>query len=242
MRLSLRPLTLSDEARFRAVIFDLDGTLLHSVPSLTRVLNALFAEEGLAPLDEAQVCAMVGEGAGLLVARAYGARAVGSGTPEDPGHSGRVARFMACYGADPVSGATLYPGAAETLQHMAGRGVRLGLCTNKPEGPTRALLEAFALAPLLGAVIAGDTLPWRKPDPRPLLATLERLDVPPGEVLFVGDSAIDVACARNAGVPVVVLAHGYRQGPVEALGADRAFQGFDDLMPWLAKVAPGDRA
>ncbi|MBE1237060.1 phosphoglycolate phosphatase [Phaeovibrio sulfidiphilus] len=218
---------------FSGLVFDLDGTLIDSVPSLTRALNTLFAEDGLTPLDPAEVQAMVGEGAGLLVARAFAARDAGDASGHDPRHARRLKQFLALYSADPFTGTTLYSGAREMLETLKARGLTLGLCTNKPEAPARALLAHLGLAPFLDAIVGGDTLPTRKPDPAPLFETLRRMGIAPAEALFVGDSATDVRCARHAGVPVAVFTHGYALDPHHSLGADVVLETCPALLDWL---------
>ncbi|GEO80770.1 phosphoglycolate phosphatase [Pararhodospirillum oryzae] len=222
---------------FPVVVFDLDGTLLQSVPSLTRTLNVQFAEDGIAPLSEAEVGLMVGEGVGLLVARAYGARGIGGGDIHDPGHAARLARFSARYNADPVTDARVYPGAVETLRALKDQGIRLGLCTNKPEAPTLVLIEATGLAPFLDVVVGGDTLPRRKPDPLPLRHVLDHLGATPDQALYVGDSPTDAACAQAAGVTLALLSHGYSRVPVETLGAKRVFDSLPALARWVTDGA-----
>lgn len=219
---------------WRGVVFDLDGTLIHSVPSLRLALNDVLAEDGHEGLSDDEVRSMVGEGANLLVARAYAARGVSSRDENDDAHARRLERFLERYGSDPLDGTTTYPGALDLLSLLSRSGVTCGVCTNKPEAPSRVLLAALGLSPFINAVVGGDTLPERKPDPAPLIRTLELLGVKPQEALYVGDSAIDVACARAVGLPVVILAHGYATTPAMSLGADAVFDDFAGLQGWLS--------
>lgn len=214
-----------------AVVFDLDGTLVHSLPGLQRVLNPLLAEDGFAPLEEPEIRRMVGEGVGRLVTRGYAARGWGEECdhPTDPALAARLATFKTRYEADPVAGAEAFPQAVAILRRLADAGLRLGVCTNKPAAPTRTLLEALGLAPFLNAVVAGDTLPQRKPDPAPLRRVLEDLGATPDTALYVGDSPTDVLCARAAGLPVVLMAHGYSREPLDSLGADAILADFPAL-------------
>ncbi|MBK1664466.1 phosphoglycolate phosphatase [Rhodospirillum rubrum] len=224
----------------KAVIFDLDGTLVHSLPGLTDALNKTLAEDDLAPLDEAAVKRMVGEGVGLLVARAFAAYGLGrADDADDTATQARLARFLAHYAPDPLAGASVYPGALALLGALAARGIRLGVCTNKPEGPARALLEGLGLADPIMEVVGGDTLAQRKPDPAPLRALLDSLGVEADQALMVGDSPTDVATAKAAGVPVVVMAYGYSREPVASLGALAVFDDFASLGDWLGFPQPG---
>ena len=97
----------------------------------------------------------------------------------------------------------------ETLTHLRGLGCRLGVCTNKPIGPTRSVLAALGLDALIETVVGGDSLPQRKPAPEPLLAVIRALDGTPGDAVLIGDSAVDLACAEAAGVPAIIIPSGY---------------------------------
>lgn len=207
----------------KSVVFDLDGTLAHSVPSLRFALNDLLMEDGLPPLSEAEVTAMVGEGANLLVTRAYEARGVGSADGTDAQQPERLKRFLVRYGRDPLTGTVLYPGAFSLLKRLSHAGIVLGVCTNKPEAPARVLIHALGIDPFITALVGGDTLGRRKPDPEPLEHTLALMKTDRNGVLYVGDSAIDVACAKAVGVPVAILEHGYGTYPASLLRADYVF-------------------
>jgi phosphoglycolate phosphatase len=215
-----------------ALLFDLDGTLVDSVPDLTRALSALLAELGAAPLTAAEVVPMVGDGVGPLVARALAARSL----PPDA-NGVRVERFLALYEAAPATLTRPYPGVPETLSRLGRDGWRLGLVTNKPERATRLLLTQLALAPFFETVIGGDTTPWKKPDKRPLLAALEALGAEGG--IFVGDNENDAAAAHEAGLPLVLLRYGYARRPVETLGAAALLDRFDELPAALAGLQDG---
>ncbi|MEM7487529.1 MAG: phosphoglycolate phosphatase [Pseudomonadota bacterium] len=185
----------------RAVVFDLDGTLIDSVASLHRACLAMMAARDLPPPDQDTVRGFVGEGAAVLVARCLR----WAGASEDPA---ALADFLAIYDADPVTGTTALPGAHATLRTLTEAGVALGLCTNKPAAPTRTILSALGLGPF-AAVAGGDTLPVRKPDPAPLRHVIERLGAQPGTAVYVGDSRVDWRTAAAAGVPYIHLRGGY---------------------------------
>lgn len=216
--------------RWRAVVFDLDGTLVDSALDLREAVNRVLAEDGLPPHDAAEIRRMVGNGARRLVERAYAA----AGRPLDGADLDRAtARFADVY-ADHVAVFTVaYPGVPETLAQLRAAGLSLGVCTNKPRRHTLALLDALGLRASFGAVIAGDDLPTRKPDPAPLLETLRRLGAPADATLYVGDSDTDVATARAAGVRVVAVTWGYSRVPAAALGADGVIDRFDRLLDAL---------
>ena len=209
-----------------AVVFDLDGTLVDSVPDLHPAVNRLLAEEGLPPVSRDAVAAMVGEGAGRLVQRAFAAVDV---QLSDAAAHRYTDRFRDLYLKAPCTHTTLMPHAGTALERLARRGVKLGLCTNKPVAHTRVILERLELAGYFGAVVGGDSLAVRKPDPAPLLATLAPLGAAPSRSVFVGDSVTDRDTARAAGVRAVLVEGGYTDVPVRALAADAHAASLDEL-------------
>lgn len=215
-----------------ALLFDLDGTLVDSIPDLTRALASLLTELGATPLTPGEVVPMVGDGVGPLVARALAARSL---APDADGTL--MARFLALYETAPALLTRPYPGVPETLVRLGRDGWRLGLVTNKPERATRLILGQLALAPLFEAIVGGDTTPWKKPDKRPLLAALEALGTSEG--IFVGDNENDAAAAHGAGLPLVLLRHGYARRPVETLGAAALLDRFDELPSVLLRLRGG---
>lgn len=212
-----------------SVIFDLDGTLIDSLPDIHATLNRVVAARGLAPFSTAEVAGFVGLGAGVLIDRALAARLrPASEAPEV------LAAFLAQY-ESAVHLTRLYPGVRDALGALAGRGHRLGLCTNKPLAPTRALLAHFGLTGMFGAVLGGDSLPLRKPDPAPLLKTNILLGA--GPMVFVGDSEVDAETAARAGVPFLLYTQGYRHSPPEALPHTAQFDDFAALPGLVAQIS-----
>jgi phosphoglycolate phosphatase len=213
-----------------ALIFDLDGTLIDSAPDLHRSLNAVLAEQGRAPVGLDGIRAMVGDGAAKLVERGF----ADTGDAVAPAAlPGLVQRFLVHYSAGRHGLTHAFPGVAETLTLLRERGCRLGVCTNKPYAPTMEILELLGLTGFFGAVTGGDSLPVRKPDPGHLLGTLDLLGAAADHAVMIGDSANDVAVARAAGVPALVVRYGYTRTPVEELGADAIIDRFDEIIPWL---------
>ncbi|HEY1411899.1 MAG TPA: HAD-IA family hydrolase [Rhodopila sp.] len=186
----------------RTLLFDLDGTLVDTVPDLTAALNRLMRARGLPEFSRPEVAAMVGDGVAVLVARAFAAR----GREPD---TGAVAELTADYTAHVAVESVLYSGVPAVLGGLAGDGWRLAVCTNKPEKAASALLEALGLLPLLSAIGGGDTFPTRKPDPAHLLSTLSRAGGRADAAVMVGDHHNDVTAASAAGVPAIFAAWGY---------------------------------
>jgi len=229
---------LPQDFPFDGVVFDLDGTLIDSVPDLALALNVLMDEEGLHHVREDQVPAFVGEGAHVLVTKAMAA--VGrpiSGGPAGAGDLERLHdRFVALYDANPAGQTRTYEGAEDLLRALHARGVPMGVCTNKPQGPTIGVLEALGLSPFFAAVVGGGLIPEKKPDPAPLLLTLERMGVAPNRAVLIGDTPYDVGAARAAGMPVVMVDYGYSPVPPGEAGADILVSSLAEVMGALLSL------
>ena len=217
-----------------AVVFDLDGTLIDSAPDIHAATNALLAEDGLPALTFAQVKGFIGKGVPHLITRVLDA--VGE-DPQGPRHADLVHRFEARY-ETAVGLTVVYPNVIAALEALQAQGHVLGLCTNKPLAPTHAVLDHLNLSRFFGAVVGGDSLPVRKPDPAPLQATLAALGANPHKTLYVGDSEVDAETAQRAGLPFLLFTEGYRKTPVEDLPHRAAFRDFADLPGLAARDLP----
>ncbi|MFE3835800.1 phosphoglycolate phosphatase [Pseudogemmobacter sonorensis] len=213
----------------KPVLFDLDGTLIDSVPDIAAALNRVLAAEAQAPFDLAEVTSFVGKGIADLVARAMAAR--GLATTE---HPRLTAAVLAAYQADGASRTRIYPGVVPALEALRARGHRLGICTNKPEPAARQILDQLGLSPLFDVVLGGGRLAVLKPDPAPLLTAMAEIG---GASIFVGDSEVDAETARRADAPFLLYTEGYRKSPVEALPHLAAFEHFDALPDLVAAAA-----
>ncbi len=203
------------------IVFDLDGTLVDTLPDLHAVANGLLADEGREPVSMAQARGFVGSGVAVFVDRMRAARGIPA-TEQDR----LVAAFLDRY-EDAVHLSRPYPGALAALDILAGEGHALGLCTNKPEGPSRAVLGHLGLSDRFAALVGGDTLAVRKPDPAPLHAAFEGLGQ--GPRLYVGDSNVDAETAARAGVAFLFHARGYSEGVPRGVAAGACFDDFADL-------------
>jgi phosphoglycolate phosphatase len=172
---------------------------------------------------------MVGDGSRLLLARALAA--AGIAEPPPPMFDRAFERFMVHYFAFVADKTKVYPDVPETLAALQARGHPLGVCTNKPFAPTERVLEAFGLAHFFGAVIGGDSLPQRKPEPEPLLAVIDRLGG--GAAAMIGDGVNDMLCARAAKVPGILIPSDYG---VPATEADLTIARFADLPAALERL------
>jgi phosphoglycolate phosphatase len=206
-----------------AVIFDLDGTLVDTAHDIVAAVDALLAEYDRAPIGFAAGHRLIGDGARVLVQRAF----LASGAPA-PDVDAATARWFEIYAASLASFSKPYPHVAPTLAALRARGRKLAVCTNKADAMAVRLLEMLDLAGYFDVIVGGD-VPHRKPDPRHLLATAERIGVPPRDCLIVGDSPNDAAAAKAARMPLVVVDWGYSLIVPAALGGDAVISDFAEL-------------
>ena len=220
----------------RAVIFDLDGTLIDSVGDITDALNSALTAARLRRFSDDEVRGLVGGGARVLIQRALAAQAI---EPNCPLGDRLYSNLLESYRLASVARTTIYPGARQLLSDLAERGVRLGICTNKPAEITEDVLRKLELYECFQAVVgATEGLP-KKPAPAMLQATLTALKVSVPEAVAIGDSIADVGAARAVGIPIVLVRSGYSAMPVEELGADAVIAALTDAPAALAKLRPG---
>ncbi len=218
----------------KAVAFDLDGTLVDSAPDLHAAATLFLAERGHGALDLATITSFVGNGVPVLVERLLERVGAAAGPAE---LTAAVARFSAIYGAAPSARSRPYPGVAEALAALRGQGLALGVCTNKPAAPARRLLEDLGLAGFFAALVGGDSLAQRKPDPAPLRHLAALLQAGPDGVVYVGDSEVDAATAAAAAVPFVLFTEGYRKSPAAAIPHQASIAAFAELPALFADPA-----
>jgi len=214
------------------IVFDLDGTLVDSLGDLHRALSLTLADCGCPPLTPLQVRAMVGDGVEVLVARALDA----TGCTVD--RAAALQRYLAHYTADPTGRTRVYPGVRATLEALQRQGAQLAILTNKLARSTQLVLEGLDLARYFARVVSGDSLTFRKPDPRALLEVVAGFGVQPGQTLMVGDSEVDAATAQAAGVPFVLMTYGYHRIPPEQIASVARFADFAALGRFLGARAP----
>lgn len=203
----------------QAVLFDLDGTLVDSAPDLALAVDRMLRDLGQESVGEERVREWVGNGARRLVERALTGRL--DGRLEADQLEPALEIFFGHYADCLVESTCAYPGVTEALEQLHLRGLPLAVVTNKPARFTMPLLAHLGLRRYFHAVVSGDTLPHRKPDPGPLLLAAEQCGVAPGAALMVGDSDNDVRAARAAGMPVACVPYGYNHGDdIAAAGPD----------------------
>jgi phosphoglycolate phosphatase len=226
---------LPETPGIRAIVFDLDGTLVDSAPDLQNAVNKVLEEKARRPLTTIEVQHMVGDGVLKLIERAFMATGVPAPVEELPVIACRFLDFYEGHDADLTRP---YPGVRETLALLGDEGLVMGVCTNKPQGATDSVLEKLGLRQHFKAVVGGDAVHGpRKPDPQHLLATMQGMGAGLAETVMVGDHPNDVHCARGAGIPVVAVTYGYSRRPIREAKPDILIDTFADLPRALQEFA-----
>jgi phosphoglycolate phosphatase len=218
------------------VLFDLDGTLIETAPEIADAVNDTLREVGRAEVTQQQVNDWIGHGTRelLIQALAYTGHTTADAVRASPAFAGTEAVFAGHYQRRCGTRSHLYPHVRGTLEALQRAGVRTAVVTNKESRYTLAVLDAHHLTPLFDQVVSGDTYPVKKPDPTAVHSVLARYGVAPDRALFVGDSSIDVATARNAGIAVWALPYGYNMGqPIDACQPDRVVPDVSALLVGL---------
>jgi phosphoglycolate phosphatase len=210
------------------VVFDLDGTLIDSAPDMHRAVNLVLADMGCASLTLPEIRSMVGDGASALIARALAARHC---VNADPGMA--LTQFLNHYEAQPTAGTRTFQGVPETLQRLQAAGLTLAVCTNKPTRLTTMILDRLGIARFFARIVAGDTLPFRKPDARTLLEVINGFGVAKAATVMVGDSEVDAATAHAASVPFILMTYGYHRGPISEISSIATLDHFHELATLL---------
>jgi phosphoglycolate phosphatase len=208
--------------RYRAVLFDLDGTLVDSYTALAEAVNYARREHGLQDLPNLRIRDFVGDGVEKLLERAFG-------SPDVPG-TARDA-FESRYDEVCCGESKILADVEATLDALSSFGVLMAVCTNKPTTFSRKILEFLGLAPYFRAIIGPDLAGARKPDARHVLLTLEATACHPSDALFVGDMPIDVHAARNSGLAVAVVPTGSSTAEqLKASNPDHYLDHFSELV------------
>jgi 2-phosphoglycolate phosphatase len=217
----------------RAILFDLDGTLLDTAPDMVDALNALRREQHLAPLPFEAVRPSVSHGSRRLVELGF------PGLPAD-GIAALQKRYLELYRSSLSTRTRLFGGMERVLARLAELGLRCGIVTNKPAWLTDPLLQELGLTSLFACVVSGDTVSARKPDAMPMLHAARLAGVDPAECLYVGDAERDVQAAHAAGMTALVATYGYLQSDEDwqAWGGEGAIGAPLELLAWLERGEP----
>ena len=217
-----------------AILFDLDGTLVDTAPDLLASLNAVLTRAGHRPVKPTELRSMVGHGVRALFERAFKETGTPVSVDELAGYGGE---FLAHYRANIARESRPFPRVPETLKLLADEGAKLGVCSNKPQELTDLLLAQLDLARHFGAVYGGGKARHNKPDPHHVLELVDALNGSRARAVMVGDSTVDVAAARAAQIPVIVMSYGYTPIHPRDMGADAVADDFAALPELIAKLA-----
>lgn len=224
-----------EEKHYHFILFDLDGTLVDSVPDLAYCVDIAMQAVGLPPRGVDAVRCWVGNGIEKLMQRAVSGTM--DGQPDEGLFTPAYRAFLAAYKAHNGKRSTVYEGVIPALEWLTANGYKLACVTNKAEAFTLPLLAEKGLSHYFSVVVSGDTCAHKKPHPDPLLFALDKLGGKPSQALMIGDSKSDIHAARAAGCAVFALPYGYNHGEdIELYHPDRVLNSLAELP---AIVAPG---
>lgn len=224
------------KARFseiRALIFDLDGTLIDSKLDLAHAVNAAMVEMGRGPLPHEQIFSYVGQGAPSLIARA-----LGDGATEEDCLRG-LEFFIQYYSLHKLDNTVLYPGVRETLDALSG--MPMAVLTNKPVRASRGILEGLGVESHFRYIYGGNSFERKKPDPMGVETILREFGAAPAQVMLVGDSEVDVQTARNAGTWSCGVTYGIGSHRLVEYPPDLLVDNLTELLPHLS-CSPAKRS
>jgi len=215
--------------KYRAVFFDLDGTLADTAPDLAYAINALLREQGRAELPYDIIRPIASHGSPGLLKLGFGI------TAQDASYAALRTRFLELYRAHLDRETRLFPGIPEVLTELGRRGIKWGIVTNKPAFLTEPLIQKLNPQPTPACIISGDTTTNRKPHPEPMLHACECAGMRPHECLYVGDAERDIEAGREAGMHTLVALFGYisKDETPQAWGADGMIRAPHELLEWI---------
>lgn len=202
-----------------AIIFDLDGTLIHSAPDLQFAANEMLKGYGREPLDLATVVSFIGNGVERLVARCLEA----TGGADESLFGEALEQFLEVYSQNVTRYTRPYAGVLDALEQFQASGIPMGICTNKPTGPAVDICEALDLTRYFDVILGAEPDLPKKPDKAPLMRCIQTLDATPSTALYVGDSSVDFETARNAQVPFRLFSGGYLNSELPTLSEQDRF-------------------
>jgi phosphoglycolate phosphatase len=215
------------------LVFDLDGTLVDTAPDLIASTNHVLDHLGLPHVDAQTLRPFVGHGAKHMIERAVGPAAERLTAAE---HDDLLRRYLSYYGEHIAVGSRPFEGVLPLLEAFKAEGVKLAVCTNKMERMSRLLLDTLDMSRFFAAVAGRDTLPVAKPHPDALLGTIRLAGGDRSRAIMIGDSGVDVATAKAAGVPVIGVTFGYTEAPVREFAPDAVIDHYRELEPAIAAL------
>ncbi|HXG94231.1 MAG TPA: HAD family hydrolase [Blastocatellia bacterium] len=218
--------------KVQLLLFDLDGTLIDTLGDLTSSINLMLDDLGRPPLSKETVGSIIGKGIPTTVYRCLTVTHPAEEPPDETMHREAIRLFHAHYADEMLKTTSLYPGVTETLEHFDNK--RKAVVTSKEAHFTHLMLDHFGIAKYFDAIVGGDTLPARKPDPRPVLEALRLLEGKASDAVMIGDSETDVNAGHNAGTLTCAVAYGYRTAEqLRELSPDFIINRFDELKEYF---------
>lgn len=215
------------------IVFDLDGTLIDSVPEVCAALNCVLTGQGRRALSVEETFAMVGEGATETLVRAFAATGVAISDDAVPA---AMSAYLNAYKDARGNNTVVYDGVRDVLDTFKAADVIMSICTNKPAATTTTTLDGLGLLQYFPTIVCPEDTPHRKPDGRHVLACLGDDSGPAGDAVLVGDSETDMAAARDAGMPFIAVSYGYSHIPVSEMNAAAVIDHFADLPAALERL------
>lgn len=215
------------------IIFDLDGTLINSIPDMTREVNLFLSRHNGRNLTEQEIISIIGSGAKVLVKKAFELTSIKT---TDSEFDNLFSEWLDQYGKADMFLTKTWDGVIETLEYLKKNNYKMAVCTNKPPVPTKVILDRLKLSSYFDVVLDAESLPEKKPRPEPLWLAVKKMGGNVNEAIMVGDSEVDSEAAKNAGIPVVLLSFGYAHVPLEEIKPDFLIDHFSDLKNVLDKM------
>lgn len=220
------------------LVFDLDGTLVDTAPDLVASTNHVLDHLGLPHVDEKALRPYVGHGAKHMIFKAVGPAAEAMSEAQ---HEALLKRYLDFYGDHIADASRPFDDLVPLLEKFQAKGVKLAVCTNKIERMSRLLLDALDLSRFFVAVAGRDTLGAAKPHPDALLGTITLAGGDKSRAIMIGDSGVDVATAKAAGIPVIGVSFGYTETPVRDFAPDVVIDHYSELEPAIASLCSASR-
>lgn len=216
------------------LIFDLDGTIVHSAPDLANAVNHVLVPLGKEPLSVAEAQSMIGNGMPKLLERGFAARDV---VVPEAEFQRNFEVFRDFYTANCCVDTEFYPGAVEMLNEVREAGYLTAICTNKLETITRVILDEMKLTALIDGVVGAESPRPRKPDADPVFLAIERAGGARDNSIMIGDSPADIGAGKAAGLPTIAVSYGYTNVPPAELGADLLIDSLGDVLGAVKRIS-----
>ena len=217
------------------LVFDLDGTLIDSLPTVHASLNRLLADKNRTLLSLDKLKTLIGHGVNPMIEGAY--KITGEPIASKEMLDKAAEQYLLYYRQKPAKHTVIYPNVVETLNELKSKGYIMGICTNKPYEISLLVLQALGINSLFEGISGGDNYSFIKPDPRHILHTLKLMGSTPERAIMVGDSHIDGEAGRKAGLPFILVSYGYKATKNESLKADKVIDEFKVLPKVIAELS-----